>query len=205
MSTLSIMSLVPDLAPQLGDVPPWLPLGWISVESNGRLDDADFTAFPEGELGLFQLDPSERQRLGVDDDRLLLDAPYALGVGLQLIQSYGAQVAAAGIAPRSDLYWYLTKFFHGLGAGGARQVLSAFQSQNGRLPETIDEFRDFGNAEGYVAGHSVAKWIKNADSVRTQGLFLQTLAKLPNPGVTVPVVGLFILGGVAWALRRWLA
>lgn len=202
MSTARVLGYVPNLIPVLGDVPARLPLGWMEVESGGRIGDVTTGAFEGGELGLFQMSPDERRRFNVDDQLLLTDPDYAVAKGIEMIRGYGGDVERAGVPYGSEVYWFLTKFFHGIGSGAARKVVQQYIAEAGGPPQTIEDITSYAVGLGYISGHSVAKWIDNAQRVWNEGGTIALLAKIPNAQVVVPIVGIALLVGAFYYLSK---
>lgn len=208
MSTLAYSDVIlRNLEARGNDIPAWLVLGWVSVESGGKVDDNDTTVSSlGGEQGLFQLSKDERSATGFTDSALILSDPdYSTRAGLALIDYYGGRVASAGVDSSNDpLYWMLIKFAHGIGSGAMKQIVSGYLRDNGAQPSSWDDFRAYAEARPYgTLGHT-QKWLDNTEKVRTRGLLLAPAAAvasaLPNPETSIPILGLALTGAAAWYL-----
>lgn len=193
-------ALLDKLAARGNDIPAWLPLGWISVESGGNVGDNDTTVSSlGGEQGLFQLSADERSTTGFTDSaRILSDPDYSLDAGLALIDYYGNAVTNAGVDPsQGDSHWYLVKFAHGIGSGAMRILVNGWLAQGGDAT-SWDDFEAYASVNPYQSQSHTELWTGNADRVHDQGVALAALAGvtsavaatgIPNPGTTVMVVG----------------
>jgi hypothetical protein len=193
-------------------IPPWLELGWIWSESGGVVGAHDSSiASLGGELGLGQLSQDERGWTGYTDTGRLTsktELAYQLDALNALIGYIGSTIVApAGVDPTSDLYWMLIKYGHGGGESAMRIALQNYVSQNGGPPPDWSTFYDFAldNVPGGVTQAHVQKYIDKTDSVRLNGLALQSAAGIANAVTAViptnSTVGLVIgIGLVGYAL-----
>lgn len=108
----STTQLLPLLRRYASDIPPEYLLGWITVESGGKLGDLTKIC----ERGYFQVHPEESQDLKLDHDRLSTDPDYSIQGGLKLVRLYAAGVkrlaAQYGLSQQGDLFWSLVKLRH---------------------------------------------------------------------------------------------
>src|SRR5258708_18073993 len=129
----------PLLQQERGNVPLSLLLGWIKVESDGRVEEV--TAL--NERGYFQLMKSESEMLNLQHERLTTDKSYSLRAGLQLIALYGRTVEQYGFS-KSDphMFWRMVKLVHAMGPGSVKQVLDAMKV-SGVLPSSWEVLEKF--------------------------------------------------------------
>jgi hypothetical protein len=107
-------------------VPLGVAVGWIQVESGGRL--AETTSLDE--RGYFQLLPAESHDLGLDHSKLSSDSDYSLQAGFMLIAYYQhalQKICDADdltcVLPMTEYYWRMVKFGHCMGLGSVRVFL----------------------------------------------------------------------------------
>jgi hypothetical protein len=107
-------------------VPCGVAIGWIQVESSGRL--AETTNLDE--RGYFQLLPEESRDLGLDHQRLSTDSDYSLQSGFMLIEYYRhahRRMCDANnitcVLPMTEYYWRMIKFAHSMGQGSVGAFL----------------------------------------------------------------------------------
>ena len=190
-----------------GDIPAWLDLGWIFVESGVDVGQATTKGFAAGELGLFQLAPDERSATGFTDTARMTsksDVDYQIAAGHALIDYYGGKVAAVGVDSSIDpLYWMLIKLAHGMGRGGMQSLVRAYTAQAGGPPTTWDDFASFARANPY--NENTDDHLSNTESVRRNGVVLAGMGNFVPPiagggdaAGFIPI--LLLVGGALWAL-----
>jgi peptidoglycan hydrolase-like protein with peptidoglycan-binding domain len=107
-----LSQLLPLLRRYGADIPAEYLLGWITVESGGKLGDLTKIC----ERGYFQVHPEESQDLKLDHDRLSTDPAYSVEGGIKLVRKYAAGVKSlAGqfnLNKDTDLFWGLVKLRH---------------------------------------------------------------------------------------------
>jgi hypothetical protein len=100
-----------------GDIPREFLLGWMAVESDGKVK----TITRLGERGYFQVHPSEaREQLKLSDKdfpRLSSDREYSIQMGIKLVQIYRRHFLdryQGKLIDSTELLWHLVKAHHGL-------------------------------------------------------------------------------------------
>jgi len=117
----NLSQLLPLLRQYGADIPAEYLLGWITVESGGKLGDLTKIC----ERGYFQVHPEESQDLKLDHDRLSTDPAYSVEGGIKLVRKYAAGVQSlAGQFnlnnKDTDLFWGLVKLRHWIPSAPAR-------------------------------------------------------------------------------------
>lgn len=151
-------------------VPLGVAVGWIQVESGGRL--AEVTTL--GERGYFQLMPSESKDLGVQHERLTTDSMYSLSSGFKLLNYYsrsiGRMLRIAGIEcvpVGSEYHWRLCKLAHSMGLGATRTIVS--DAAEAKRISSWEELRTFALDNDEVllkkTKHAPSKWFALVDRV----------------------------------------
>ncbi len=91
-----------------GEIPLYFLLGWIQVESAGRLEETTSL----NELGYFQVHPDESRMLNLDHPRLGTDSEYSVFGGIRLVRYNAAQAQSRGFPAETELLWRATKWRH---------------------------------------------------------------------------------------------
>jgi hypothetical protein len=134
-------ALLPLLDRHRGDIPVDFLLGWIDVESNGRIDEVTKSL---DERGFFQIHPAESKDHHFQHQRLTVDPDYSVWAGVQLVRDYAtlARKRFPWIQVGSRLFWSVVKLQHAMGSGLARTML-AEMSRRGIPPITWQAIKDF--------------------------------------------------------------
>jgi hypothetical protein len=115
-----------------GELPAWLLLGHIYVESRGnpsevpRRKDGSVVLLKgrtEPEKGLLQIDQFTSRDLGLDHSRMFEPA-YNLTAGVKMYRNYAAAMKKLGSYATSDDFWRAAYFQFALGGGQTKRFLS---------------------------------------------------------------------------------
>lgn len=168
-----------------GEIPLYVLLGWINVESAGRLEGPTSI----GELGYFQLHPEESQSLKLDHPRLRTDPNYSVWGGIQLVRWKAAGAQQRGFPESSELFWRVAKWLHWLPGvvdlflkdmreanvepttdwSVIEQYVNENRDRLNALTRTVYRKRELGNWEAMVGIHNVNKTIETGKQL-TAGL-----------------------------------
>lgn len=174
MSAAVVDSWLPKLRPQLENlctawsVPLGVPVGWIQVESGGRLDEVTKL----DERGYFQLMPSESKDLGLQHERLSSDSMYSLASGFKLINYYSRAVGRVcrinsiqSVRVGSEYHWRLVKLGHSMGLGATQTIL--IEAAKAQATNSWDALKSYALAYDTAltakTKHSPAKWFPFID------------------------------------------
>jgi hypothetical protein len=149
-------------------IPLGLLVGWIAKESGGKIGET--TKY--GEVGLFQLMPSEYKKLGLDPEKLSTDVAYSINGGLAFIGVYMGDADKLGIAPKgSTYYWKLVKLLHSMGTGAVGKIVAMAQADG--ATGTWSRLEDYALAHDseilHATKHSPNKWFPFVDEVAAVG------------------------------------
>lgn len=147
------------------DIPTALILGWIQVESAGKLNDLTTSAGIR-EAGLFQISDEEAKSIGADQDRIMRDQDYAITTGIQLIRHHEENVDRVlskysniqqSMTKNTDMYWQLVMFSFSAGPGTMEKLITNMSHSN-YVPNSWNDVMKFAayNPAGY--SHSPVKW-----------------------------------------------
>jgi hypothetical protein len=147
------------------DIPLPLLMGWIQVESGGKLNNLTTSAGIR-EAGLFQISDEEARTIGVDQDKVMEDQEYAIRSGIQLIRHHEGNVEQAlskypnmqqVFKKDNDMYWKLVMFSFSAGPGTMERLIANMNDSN-YAPNSWDDVMKFAalNPAGYK--HSPMKW-----------------------------------------------
>lgn len=161
--------LLPALNRYCGDIPVHYLLGWITVESGGKLGDLTKLC----ERGYFQVHPEESQDLHLVHDLLSTDPDRSVEGGIKLVRKYAAiieQLAKQyGIPRGGDLYWGLVKLCHWIPSAPAR-ILAQMKKDQAPITtwNSIERYVDskaqlgFGGFDPHAGVASVHKFLAAA-------------------------------------------
>jgi N-acetylmuramoyl-L-alanine amidase len=121
--------LAPLLDRYRGEIPLEFLLGWIAVESNGRID----VVTSLDERGFFQIHPAESRdaRPPLQHHRLSTDPDYSVQAGIQLVRHYAALARRRfpWIRAHSELFWRIVKLQHAMGSGLANTLMNQMRAR----------------------------------------------------------------------------
>ena len=163
----SLASEVDRVRKQMGatDIPLNMLMGWIQVESGGKLNNLT-TSAGFREAGLFQISEDEAKAIGADQDKIMQDQDYAISTGIQLARHHADRADQVlqkypnmqQVFPKgSDMYWRLAML--GFSAGdGTVSKLVANMANSGEVFKSWDDVMAYAasNPSGYK--HSPIKW-----------------------------------------------
>ena len=164
-------------------VPLGVAVGWIEVESGGRIGEVTSL----GERGLFQLIPDEIEDLGLNAAKLSTDVDYSIQSGMALIALCRKYLRAYAVTLNDgdELYWRLVKFVHSIGPGAARTIVRE-AAKAGALTDW-DALKVYcqGRDSDYLQRlrHSPMKWIGLVDRMFTIGAPYGVDSSVPADGV----------------------
>jgi len=164
------------VAPELSTMAPGIPLsfllGWIQVESGGRI--ASTTHLDE--RGYFQLMPGESAQLGLDHKRLSNDDSYSLHGGILLVEMYAKRAEAQGYSRGDPIFWRIVKLEHAMGASAVTKLFSDMKESQAdrRKWEDIERYSRINQQRLFkLLKHDPVKWEGNVDSVFATGSSLE--------------------------------
>jgi phosphatidylserine/phosphatidylglycerophosphate/cardiolipin synthase-like enzyme len=162
--------LVPLLEKYRGEIPLDFLLGWIVVESDGRIDE--ITSLDE--RGFFQIHPDESHDRHFEHQRLSSDPDYSVKAGIDNVRFYArlAQQRFPSIPAGSELFWRMVKLQHAMGSGLAYRLIKAMLAAG--VPLTWENIRQYEIAHG-AALHALlrvkplGRFTHNVDQALAQG------------------------------------
>jgi hypothetical protein len=162
--------LVPLLDRHRGDIPLPFLLGWIAVESDGRID----VVTSLNERGFFQIHPDESNDRHFDHDRLTTDAEYSVRAGIANVRYYAnlARKRFPSIPVGSELFWRVVKLQHALGSPLTRRLLDGMRASG--IPLSWDAIKQYEVTHGpqlhrLLRVEPIGRFGRNVDAVFTRG------------------------------------
>lgn len=152
------------------DIPLNLLMGWIQVESGGKLNDLTTSAGIR-EAGLFQISDEEAKAIGADQDKVLEDQDYAIKTGIQLAQHHADKVDQVlsqypimkqTFPKGSDMYWRLAMFGFSAGDGTMIKFVHNMANSNEEF-NSWDDVMKFAASNPSNYKHSPTKWLAHID------------------------------------------
>jgi hypothetical protein len=142
--------LVPLLDRYRGDIPIEFLLGWIAVESDGRIDASGSPRLDE--RGFFQISAPESKELlrltPVQHRRLSTDPAFSVQAGIKLVRRYAdlARSRFPWIPAGTELFWRVVKLQHAMGGGLTRALLNRMRASG--IATTWDAIKRYEVTEG---------------------------------------------------------
>jgi hypothetical protein len=163
--------LVPLLDRYRGGIPLDFLLGWIAVESGGRID----VVTSLDERGFFQIMRSESQdaRPPIEHTRLTTDPDYSVQAGLQIVRFYAklARDRFPWVPVGSELFWRIVKLQHAMGSGLARGLLNRMRGRG--IETSWENIKRFEVTEGPklhpLLAREPGRFGRNVDRVFEEG------------------------------------
>ena len=156
-------------AAQSTGIPLGLMVGWIGMESGGKLATKPQPGPGDtsmDERGYFQLTPEESNKLKLDHERLSTDSDYSIDAGIKLIRKYQSTVNDLGFPAGTSYYWKLVKLVHSMGVGQVPKVVNAAKAAG--AAGSWDDLEQF--ALGMkINGPQPKKWFPFVDRVAAAG------------------------------------
>lgn len=162
----SLTSEVDRIRHEMGatDIPLNMLMGWIQVESGGKLSSRGLESLDE--RGLFQVSRDEAQAIGEDHDKIGSDQDSSIRAGIKLARYHADRIdqilakhpGMSGVFTKgSELYWRLVMFSFSAGAGTADALVARMQ-QSGEQFSNWDDVMKFAAANPSGFKHSPIKW-----------------------------------------------
>lgn len=162
----SLKSEVERIRNEMGatDIPLNMLMGWIQVESGGKLSSRGLESLDE--RGLFQVSRDEAKAIGEDHDKIGSDQDSSIRAGIKLARYHANHIdqilikypsIAKAFTKGSELYWKLVFFSFSAGAGTADALVSRMQ-QSGEQFSNWDDVMKFAAANPSGFKHSPIKW-----------------------------------------------
>ncbi len=165
-SVLSLKDNVERVRQEMGatDIPLGMLLGWISVESAGKLNDVSHGAGREA--GLFQISEAEAMAIGADQNKIMKDQDYAIKTGIELARHHEQNLAPTimQLFPKSsDMYWRLVFMGFVNGDGAVKALIGKLKASGQPINNWNDVMKWAQYNAPYIAGHSTAKWLPHIE------------------------------------------
>jgi len=162
--------LVPLLERYRGNIPLEFLLGWVAVESDGRID----VVTNLNERGFFQIHPDESKDRRFQHERLTTDPDYSVQAGIRNVRYYAdlARQRFPSIPAGSELFWRIVKLQHAMGSGLTWKLLNSMRASNIAL--TWEEIKRYEVTNGprlhrLLTKKPLGRFSRNVDGVFTRG------------------------------------
>jgi hypothetical protein len=139
-------------------------LGWIQVESGGRINEISHGAGKES--GLFQISEGEAKAIGVDQYKVMTDQNYAIKTGIELVRHHEQNLAPTItqlFQKDSDMYWRLVFMGFVNGEGAVKALVEKLKASGQQINNWADVMKWAQYNAPYIAGHSTAKWLPHIE------------------------------------------
>ncbi len=154
-------ALLPLIERYRGDMPLPFVLGWIAVESGGRIGET--TSLDE--RGYFQVHPGESKTLRADHKRLSTDPDYSMRMGIELMKHRFRGAEKLGFRRDTELFWRVVKWLHW--APAAVAVILSEMQKAGIAPTSWDVIKRFVQQHrDRLRGMFQARWGKAYDPLK---------------------------------------
>lgn len=128
---------LPLLQKYAGDIPLYLLLGWIDIESSGDVTHEEKNALDE--ISYFQISAEERKAIKFDKpgdrEKMLQDTKvgreFAIKAGIADVKLHEKFIQTLGVTrnPASETYWKLVKLSHTIGPGAVSRLFKRMKKE----------------------------------------------------------------------------
>ena len=170
-----------------GEIPLWLLVGWISVESDGNFQSPPTAPEYKEERGYFQINTDESQYEESkaahceNHEQLSTDRYYSLRCGIAVARHDEAFIRRLGFDEGdSDLFWRMVKFSHAIGPDAVETIIKDMKhdqvSANSWEAISTYSYNNCSRLSGEFKRnrrdphpHDPVKWVGNVDAVFKEG------------------------------------